>query len=120
MTPELPGMNQFDHAIVYVPPTSTGDKPLWIDATAEFNQVGTLPYGDQGRLALIIAEDTTELILTPEAKSEDSVLIETREFQPHRESWPSTLQHVIESSQTAGHIDADYRSHDMGALSPRS
>ena len=110
VTPELPGMNQFDHAIVYVQPASPGDKPLWIDATAEFAQVGSLPYEDQARLALIIAEDTKELTLTPQARPDDSVLVETREFRMANYG-PA---HVFESSQTTGHVDADYRSYYGG------
>ena len=105
VTPELPGMNQFDHAIVYVPATGTGDKPLWIDATAEFTKVGELPYGDQGRLALVIAETSKALSKTPEAHPEDSVLVETREFYL-ADYGPSR---VVESSQTTGYVDSSYR-----------
>jgi Flp pilus assembly protein TadD len=113
VTPELPGMNQFDHAIVYVPPATSTDQPLWIDATAEYTRVGELPYMDQGRLALIIAAGTRELTTTPEARPEDSVLIETREFLL-ADYGPA---HIIETSQTHGHIDAVYRSDYGEALS---
>ncbi len=106
VTPELSGMNQFDHAIVYVPPAAPGGKALWIDATAEFTRVGDIPYGDQGRLALIIADGTKDLTSTPAARPEDSVLIETREFFL-ADYGPAK---AIESSQTTGHIDSDYRS----------
>ncbi len=106
VTPDLPGMNQFDHAIVYVPPTAAGGHGLWIDATAEFTQVGDLPYGDQGRLALVIEEGAKELTLTPEARPEDSVLVETREFSL-ADYGPAK---VIESSHSTGHVDSYYRS----------
>jgi tetratricopeptide (TPR) repeat protein len=106
VTPDLPGMNQFDHAIVYVPPTSAGGHGLWIDATAEFTRVGDLPYGDQGRLALVIEPGTKELTLTPEAHPEDSVLVETREFTL-ADYGPAK---AIESSHSTGHIDSIYRS----------
>ena len=106
-------MNQFDHAIVYLPPTSAGDKAIWIDATAEFTRVGGLPYGDQGRLALIISEKTTDLTLTPRPAPEDSVLIETREYNL-ADFGPSN---VIESSQTTGYADATYRSEFGGSES---
>lgn len=106
VTPELPGMNQFDHAIAYVSATSAGDKALWIDATAEFTQVGNLPFGDQGRLALIIAPGSHDLTLTPEARPEDSVLVESREFSL-ADYGPA---HITESSQTTGYVDALYRS----------
>ena len=105
VTPELPGMNQFDHAIVYVPPQSPAEKPLWIDATAEFTQVGDLPYGDQGRLALIIADGTHDLTQIPEPRPEDSVLVETREFTL-ADYGPAR---AVESSHTTGYVDSEYR-----------
>jgi tetratricopeptide (TPR) repeat protein len=106
VTPDLPGMNQFDHAIVYVPPTPAGGRGLWIDATAEFTRVGDLPYGDQGRLALVIEQGAKELKLIPEASPEDSVLVETREFSL-ADYGPAK---AIESSHSTGHIDSYYRS----------
>ena len=105
VTPELPGINRFDHAIVYVP-AAQGRRALWIDATAEFTKVGDLPYPDQGRQALIIAKETQGLTLTPEARPEDSVLTETREFFL-ADYGPA---HIVESSETSGYIDANYRS----------
>lgn len=104
VVPDLPGINLFDHAIVYVP-ASQGEGPLWIDATAEYTKVGDIPYPDQGREALIIAKDTTGLTLTPEAVPEDSVLVETRKFLLS-DFGPA---HAIETSQTSGYIDANYR-----------
>jgi transglutaminase-like putative cysteine protease/tetratricopeptide (TPR) repeat protein len=105
VTPELAGMNQFDHAIAYVPPAAPGGKPIWIDATAEFTRVGDLPYGDQGRLALIIAEGSKDLTPTPEARPEDSVLVETRDFTL-ADYGPAR---AVESSQTTGYVDSAYR-----------
>jgi tetratricopeptide (TPR) repeat protein len=102
--PDLPGMSRFNHAIVYVPPAGT-EPALWIDATAEFNEVGSLPYEDAGRLALIIAPETTGLTLSPVAKQEDSSLIETRTYKLSELG----ASQVVESSETHGAIDADYR-----------
>jgi transglutaminase-like putative cysteine protease len=79
--PSLPGINRFDHAIVYVPAGGAGEGALWIDATAEYFAVGTLPFGDEGRNALIVSPQTIALTKTPEARPEDSVLIETRTFK---------------------------------------
>jgi tetratricopeptide (TPR) repeat protein/transglutaminase-like putative cysteine protease len=104
VNPDLPGVNLFDHAIVYVP-ASQGEGPLWIDATAEYTKVGDLPYPDQDREALIIANDTTGLTLTPNAVPQDSVLTETRKFLL-ADYGPA---HAIETSQTSGYIDANYR-----------
>lgn len=106
ISPQLPGMNQFDHAIVFVPAAANGGTDLWIDATAKFSPIGTLPYADRGRQALIIAEGTTALTLTPQAKPEDDQLVETREFHL-AEQGPAE---VIETSEAHGDIDATYRS----------
>ena len=105
VNPALPGMNQFDHAIVHVPATGAGKPELWIDATAEFTRVGDLPYMDTGRMALIIADGTSALTKTPEAKPTDSVLVETRDFTLA----PFGKAHVVESSATTGQVDSDYR-----------
>jgi tetratricopeptide (TPR) repeat protein len=105
VNPELPGMNRFNHAIVFVPAAGKDDA-LWIDATAEFNAVGSLPYMDSERLALIIAPGTTSLTATPAASPENSILIETRNFHL-AELGPSQ---VVETSDTHGYIDATYRS----------
>ena len=113
VNPDLPGMNEFDHAIVYVP-ASAGSEPLWIDATAEYSQVGTLPSMDQGRLALIIADGTTALTATPEAKPEDDLLTELRDVV--MADYGSA--HITETSLTHGEIDASYRS-DYGDAETR-
>ena len=98
-------MNQFDHAIVHVPAGGDGKPELWIDATAEFTRVGDLPYMDQGRLALIIADGTSTLTRTPDPKPADSVLIETREVTLQ----PFGPARIVETSATTGQIDSDYR-----------
>jgi transglutaminase-like putative cysteine protease/tetratricopeptide (TPR) repeat protein len=103
--PELPGMNLFDHAIVYVP-EEAGNKATWIDATAEYFQPGTLPFGDTGRYALVISPGTTALIKTPIAQPMDSMLVESREFDMSAYG-PA---HVTEVSETHGRVDATYRS----------
>ena len=114
ITPELPGMNQFDHAIVYLPADNQGNAPLWIDATAEYAQVGVLPSIDQGRLALVIADGTDALTMTPSPKPEDDVLTELRDvvmagYGP---------AHITETSLTHGEVDAGYRS-DFGGADTR-
>jgi tetratricopeptide (TPR) repeat protein len=112
LNPELPGMNQFDHAIVYVP-AAPGFAALWIDATAEFTTVGQLPRMDEGRNALIIAEGTTGLTLTPTPKPDDDRLVELRDFElaaygPAR---------IVETSMTDGGVDANYRETYGGEMS---
>jgi len=73
--PGLPGLGVFDHAIVLVP----GPDPLWIDATAEFARAGELPFGDQGRPALVIDAATVGLVRTPELEAAGNLFLETRE-----------------------------------------
>jgi hypothetical protein len=73
--PALPGLGGFDHAIVFVP----GAPAVWIDPTAPFARAGELPAGDQGRLALVVAADSTGLLHTPEATAAENREVETRE-----------------------------------------
>lgn len=98
-----PGMGLFDHAIVFVP----GDAPIWIDATAQYMPVGALPDDDQGRLALVIDDHTTQLVKTPEPKPEDNLLVETRDVHL-AEYGPA---HITESWEPHGDIEAEYRSY---------
>src|SRR4029077_10179695 len=46
VSPGLPGLGMFDHAIVFVPAAGAAGADLWIDATAEYARVGTLPAPD--------------------------------------------------------------------------
>jgi len=65
----LPGIEGFNHAIVYVP----GEKPMWIDPASEFTPASRLPFVDQGRWALVGRATTTQLIRTPESQAGDNV-----------------------------------------------
>ncbi len=112
LNPELPGMNQFDHAIVYAP-AAQGFAALWIDATAEFTTVGQLPRMDEGRNALIIAEGTTGLTLTPTPKPDDDRLLELRDV----ELAPYGPARIVETSMTSGGVDATYRDTYGGDMS---
>lgn len=58
VSPELPGLDRFDHAIVHV----GGEYDLWIDPTSDFAGLGDLPLMDQGRLALIASPKTKQLV----------------------------------------------------------
>ena len=68
VVPNLPGLNAFDHAIVYVP----GNTPLWIDPTSEYAPVGRLPIVDQDRWALVIDESSKHLTKTPRRSSKEN------------------------------------------------
>ena len=74
--PDVPGLDWFDHAIVYV----TGDHPLWLDPTADFNPGATLPYWDQKRWVLVAADTTKALLQTPEFGFENQEITETCDY----------------------------------------
>ena len=107
--PDLPGMGVFDHAIVYVPPAGSG-KELWIDATAQYSQVGTLPWADYGRRALVISADTDSLTKTPELTSDQVVHRELREFTM-AEYGPAK---IAETNEDIGPGEADARDYYSG------
>ncbi len=73
---ELPGADNFNHAIVVV----DGEPALWVDPTDEFARPGELPVQDQGRMALVAAESATALTRTPEAASSANRYIEARTY----------------------------------------
>jgi transglutaminase-like putative cysteine protease/Flp pilus assembly protein TadD len=98
---ELPGMSLFDHAIVYVPV----NPELWIDATDEFARPGQLPTADQGRLALVVRPETTSLVRTPEAVSQDNLLAESREV--HLSEYGPAR--IVERTQPHGASESFYR-----------
>ncbi|MGN6106142.1 MAG: DUF3857 domain-containing protein [Kofleriaceae bacterium] len=76
--PRLPGMGGFDHAIVRA---RVGARDVWIDATEDLLLPGQLPSRDQGRLALVIADDATALIETPRAAPAENLVREVRTYQ---------------------------------------
>jgi transglutaminase-like putative cysteine protease len=59
---DIPGLGEFDHAIVHVP----GSPELWIDPTDPDTAAGELPAGDQGKLALVANPASKGLVRTPE------------------------------------------------------
>ncbi len=104
INPDLPGVGMFDHAIVYVPALGS-DADLWIDATAQYSQVGTLPWMDYGRSVLVIADGTTSLKKTPELTAEQNVNRELRVF-----TLPEYGNATIaEIDDEIGPSEADYR-----------
>lgn len=109
INPEMPGMGDFDHAIVYVPATASSPE-LWIDATAQYSRLGDMPDMDYGRYALIADEKTTALTRTPELTSDKNRHLETREF---------TLAdfgaaRIVERNEQTGPTEGDYRDYYDG------
>lgn len=109
VNPDLPGMGVFDHAIVYVPAADSNPE-LWIDATAQYSQVGDLPEMDYGRWALVVDEKTTALKKIPELTADKNIHIETREFAL-AEYGPAS---IVERNQGIGPYDANYRDYYSG------
>ncbi|HEU4950741.1 MAG TPA: DUF3857 and transglutaminase domain-containing protein, partial [Holophagaceae bacterium] len=100
--PEIPGLGQFNHAIVHVP----GDHPLWIDATADLSPLGTAYLGDEGRYALIAAPGTRALARIPQAQAADNWESESREVWFGDEA-PGRVK---ETTDAKGYFAAHYRS----------
>lgn len=99
--PDLPGMDLFNHAIVYVP----GSPDLWLDLTDQDLRLGVVSPANQGRLALIADAATQELKRTPELTSEQNRVVETREFHLAEIGRAK----VTETSDTFGVFDREYR-----------
>ncbi len=93
---DLPGFGVFNHAIVYV----EDKEPFWIDATATNTRVGDLPIQDQGRLALVAADNSQGLIRTPESQSRDNWQKYTIEARMS-DYGPGEIQETIEAGGTS-------------------
>ena len=80
-------MGMFNHAIVYIP-ASGQDQEMWIDATAQYSQVGTLPDGDYGRWALVVGENGNPLKKIPELTAGQNVHREIASSNWPNMEWP--------------------------------
>ena len=98
---KLAAMNVFDHAIVVVP----GEEAWWFDPTADHVEPGTLPPGDQGRLALVASPDTEALVRTPSATPAANT------YHEHREVFLSSYgpARVVERSRGSGYPGTELR-----------
>jgi tetratricopeptide (TPR) repeat protein len=72
--PALPGIDHFNHAIVYLP----GQRPLWVDPGSGVAAPGHLPPSVQDRWALVIRPSTTKLIKTAASNERQNLYRETR------------------------------------------
>jgi transglutaminase-like putative cysteine protease/tetratricopeptide (TPR) repeat protein len=99
--PELPGFNDFDHAIVAV----SGNPTLWIDTTNELSRAGELPPGDSGRLALIAEANSTGLVRTPELRPAANRVVETRTIHLAEQG----AARIVELSEATGALDQELR-----------
>ena len=67
--PGVPGMDHFNHAIVYVDVA----EPFFVDPTVEYNREGRLPYWDQNRWALVAKPGMMAPVRTPTALSKENL-----------------------------------------------
>ncbi len=102
ISPDLPGLGGFNHAIVYV----GGKNPFFIDPTSEFSYNGYLPLGDQGRLALVIDPRTTTVTRTPVSVSKDNRTVKDITYTMKDTGYAD----VAESITYYGADDSYYRS----------
>lgn len=100
--PELPGINGFDHAIVYVP----GPPAIWIDPTDEFGRAGGIPAADQGRRALVIESAVSDLTRTPLAPAESNPDVVRYEIRL-ADQGKATVRY---SEEVGGELERSYRS----------
>jgi transglutaminase-like putative cysteine protease/tetratricopeptide (TPR) repeat protein len=107
---DLPGLDLFNHAIVYVP----GKPDLWLDPTDTDLRLGVVSPANQGRYALIARAENGGLVKTPELGAQDNRILETREFQL-AELGPAK---VTETSEVFGTVDREYRA-EFGAQSEK-
>ncbi|HET9552816.1 MAG TPA: DUF3857 domain-containing protein, partial [Anaeromyxobacteraceae bacterium] len=79
----LPGLGDFDHAVVAV----GGEPALFLDATDPDTPAGQLPGPLQGRLALVVAPGAGGLVRLPEAPAGQSRVEVTRVVQLPENGW---------------------------------
>jgi transglutaminase-like putative cysteine protease/tetratricopeptide (TPR) repeat protein len=106
---DLPGLGMFDHAIVYVP-ASASHPELWIDATAQYSQVGTLPWMDYGRWALIVGDKDDPLKKIPAITATENIHRELRDFTFAEYG----MANIVETDEETGPEEADYRGYYSG------
>lgn len=109
-SPDHPGLDAFDHVIVFLPKLN-----LWLDPTAGFHRPGQLPVHLQGKMALVADAATQQLTKTPVATSADSVMEESFEYRFAHDG-SSTVKHIV---QVRGTIGAAFRSQISQFASPQ-
>jgi tetratricopeptide (TPR) repeat protein len=101
--PDLPGLAMFGQSLVRA---RIGARDLWIDPTRDLAHPGQLPDRAQGRRALVIADDTRALSMTPLAAPADNTVHDVRTFTA-AEQGPARVTQVVRST---GAFEAEDRS----------
>lgn len=78
ISPEVPGMGGFNHAIVYVPAKGKSERAYWIDATVGLASLGQVGSTVQGRWALVASKSTNSLKKIPNAPASQNRIVEER------------------------------------------
>ncbi len=78
-----PSPGQFDHFIVFAPdlPGPAGSPGLWLDATAEHSEIGTVPSMDQGVEALVLDGGKADFRRVPASGPADNHRILKRQVE---------------------------------------
>ena len=88
---DLPGLGEFDHAVVAVP--AAGAEPaLFLDATDPQGAAGELAGPLQGRLALVASPATAGLTRLPELAAERNRVEVTREITLPESGWSDAVE----------------------------
>jgi hypothetical protein len=121
IAPNLPGLGDFDHAIVFVPddrPAPIG-KPMWIDPSARCAPAGWLPLVDQDRLALLASRETRDLVHTASMDYKINVGDQVIEMFPSENGKGRVRVTVSCSGSYAEDLREDYASLGIKALRKR-
>ena len=95
--PAHPGLEPFDHVIVYLP-----DDDIWIDPTFPPAALGELPSVLQGNHALIVDPQTEGLTQIPTTSAEDNTFRETRRLQ-YRYGTPMVFSETVAATGSPAH-----------------
>jgi len=83
---DLPGLGEFDHAIVAIP-AAGGEPALFVDATDALTPAGELTGQLQGRLALVASRTTSGLSRLPEVPAARNRVEVTRQIVLPESGW---------------------------------
>ncbi len=136
IAPNLPGLGDFDHAIVYVPgdskgdtsrqgdspviaDTKTGTVPMWIDPSARCAPAGWLPLMDQDRLALVAGRETQGLVHTATMDYKENASQQVVELFPTDNGKGRARVSVSPGGSCAEDLREDYASLGIKALRKR-
>ncbi len=99
--PDLPGLGDFNHALVRI----AANPPIWVEATDPTMAPGDLPSLTRGKRALIAGRQLPALVRIPDAAPADNRSLVVRELQLS-ELGPSR---IVETREVSGTLAAQLR-----------